>query len=1379
MIQRILLFFISVICINAVQAQTPVTPSLSHAESHPGMNAGLRTCAATTWSAGTSTQALASTAQSNDVEFLCANDIINVTHNGDQNLDASQDPIPATPAGICYVFYNCQPTVTGPDVTHIAGDPCTVNSPTPPYVSLVSSPDIDINGTGSFQNTGLLQNIFNSGNPLQLFFAPITVSEFHDPALNAPEFEAGGSSNDFCVNVNAADAFRVVYLNAITQTNVNNNAGNNCLASFEIAGGLSQYDALNGSTSNYTINIVKSDDASVTGTITSGAATHGSTVTFSVPEAGTYNVSVEDGKSCGATFSVDMTGCTPTTSVSATYAATNPTCTGADNGEIAVNITGGTAPYVISWQLQPAGTIQTTNTSNTSETISNLAPGTYGVTVTDNLNSTDNGSATLTEPAALGASLVNLTQPTCNGLSNGSMEVQVSLGGVVVAPDNTYSFQWSGTTQNTNSITNLTSGSYAVTVTNAAGCTATAATTLSQPAAISAPPIAGTDASCEGQANGLATINASGGTGTLTYAWNTTPAQTTATANNLAPATYIVTVTDASACTYVDSVTIGAATVLTATATATDISCNGANNGQINIQPTAQGVDNGNYSYAWSGNVSSSDNAMGLSAQTYTVTVTDGAQCTATAEATINEPSPINVIASATDESCNVGNDGTISTTVTGGTPLPDGTYNYTWDNNAITANLTGLSGNIYTVTVTDANSCTATTSATVNIPTGPTITGFSTTDVSCVTSTNGAITVNINQGSQAITSYAWSGGGSTSATNNNLSPGSYTVTITDAGGCTVSGTASIAAPPALVQTAAPVTTTPLCPGGGEGTITIGVGGGVPPYNYAWSNGSAGPAFSTLTNLVAGTYVPTITDANGCTLTLDPIEVSDPPAITATFQSVKPVSCFNGVPCDGEATILASGGLSSNYTFTWASGESSTGGSSTAIQLCQGNQNVTITDGYCTVVVEMGADSIPAPQPVTIGGIQTTDASCFGRTDGTATITPSGGAGEPYNIAWSNGQGGATATNLNPSLAYTVTITDNLGCRSIPFTVTVNEPDSLALNVVSASNISCNGENNGSIQVAPTGGNTGNFTYQWFPNTTDTTNVIANLSPGNYAVTVTDARGCTATASSSVIEPAALQFDYTQPKEPTCNGYSTVFAIDTVTGGAGSNYTYTVDGFNHLSTSQAASVFAGTYNVVVSDSLGCQVSDSITVTQPEPIVVELGADTIVVLGDSVLLVPTITPLGVWDSLVWTPSTGLSCTNCFSPMAAPVDDITYRLTVYDERGCFATDTKLVDINPSRKVYIPNIFTPNGDGKNDFFAPLIGTGVQNIDKVIIFDRWGELVYSAKDFVPDPTGNNGWNGYFKGKKAPIGVYIYIIEATFVDGVKLTYKGDVTLLN
>ena len=177
----------------------------------------------------------------------------------------------------------------------------------------------------------------------------------------------------------------------------------------------------------------------------------------------------------------------------------------------------------------------------------------------------------------------------------------------------------------------------------------------------------------------------------------------------------------------------------------------------------------------------------------------------------------------------------------------------------------------------------------------------------------------------------------------------------------------------------------------------------------------------------------------------------------------------------------------------------------------------------------------------------------------------------------------------------------------------------------------------------------------------------------------------------------------------------------------------------------------------------------------------VGADQEVNLGGSALIFGTASSSVGIDSIFWIESTGantLSCTDCFNPVASPLEDTFYELFVVDNNGCTASAELFVNVDSDRNVFIPNIFTPNGDGINDFFSPFTGIGVDTVMNFQIFDRWGEEVFAIQDFLPgDSEAAFGWNGTFRNEPASQGVYYYLIQVRFIDGVVLLFRGDVTL--
>jgi len=356
--------------------------------------------------------------------------------------------------------------------------------------------------------------------------------------------------------------------------------------------------------------------------------------------------------------------------------------------------------------------------------------------------------------------------------------------------------------------------------------------------------------SCFGGNNGTATASASGGSAPYTYLWSN--GQTSASLTGLAAGTYTVTVTDLKSCTKTSSTTITQPTVLVANTSSTDVSCFGGNNGTATASASGGTAP---YTYLWS-NGATTSTITGLPAAVYNVTVTDANDCTATATATVDQPDALSVAGSGTDVGCFGGTNGSATATPTGGTAQ----YTYLWSNGETTSAISGLTAAAYSVTVTDANDCTATATATVDQPTALSVSG-SGTDVSCFGGTNGTATA-MPTGGTAPYTYSWSNGETTS-TITGLPAAVYNVTVTDANDCT-STEEIILTEPITALNLEVNTVAESCIVGNDGSATVTANGGTGPYGYIWSNGQT---TQSATALMAGNYAVTVTDDNMCTNT--------------------------------------------------------------------------------------------------------------------------------------------------------------------------------------------------------------------------------------------------------------------------------------------------------------------------------------------------------------------------------------------------------------------------------------------------------------------------------------------------------------------------------
>jgi len=379
---------------------------------------------------------------------------------------------------------------------------------------------------------------------------------------------------------------------------------------------------------------------------------------------------------------------------------------------------------------------------------------------------------------------------------------------------------------------------------------------------------------------------------------------------------------------------------------------------------------------------------------------------------------------------------GAIDINVSGGTGT--GTYTYLWSNSATTEDISGLTAGAYTVTVTDGIGTTDTLQVTITQPTAVAPSGTH-TSVSCFGGTDGSIALTTTGGTGAYT-YSWSGPDSYTSTDEDpsgLAAGAYTVTVTDANSCTGTTTVTVTQPAAALAANISATTNVSCNGGSNGSATVSASGGTAPYTYDWPGTPTGDDTVTASGLAAGDYVVTVTDAKNCTTTAS-ATITEPDVLVASISAQTNVSC-NGLS-DGSATVTASDGTAP-YTYDWP-GTPAGDGTVTATGLAAGGYTVTVTDANnCTTTATA---TITQPDALSLGTSQG-NVSCRDGSNGTATVTPSGGT-TPYAYDWNGtptGDGTVTITGLTAG-AYTVTVTDDEGCTSSA-TVTITQPALLTI----------------------------------------------------------------------------------------------------------------------------------------------------------------------------------------------------------------------------------------------------------------------------------------------------------------------------------------------
>jgi gliding motility-associated-like protein len=860
------------------------------------------------------------------------------------------------------------------------------------------------------------------------------------------------------------------------------------------------------------------------------------------------------------TFGVPVT---PPT-IASPAAITNVACFGAATGAIDITVQGGSGNFTYLWSFQ----------GRTTQDITGIPAGNYSVTVTDvssGLSTT--GMFVVTQPSTALTVNAVLTQVACNGTNTGAINLSISGG----TPQ--YSIAWCcGLPANQTAVSNLAAGTYTVTITDNNGCMVTRTETITSPTALqistmtAAPIMNGND--------GSITIGATGGTPGYTFSW-TGPAgfggsmQPNLTGLNI-PGEYCLTVRDSRNCSTTRCVQLTEAIRLVSTQIVP--TCSGASTGSIAIE-----VQGGTapYTYTWNpGGVQGASRAN-LAAGNYAITVTDQAGGQRTFNFTVGTNPAISLNPNITNASGSITDtNGSIALSVTGGTPgftvlwSPGGATSTTVDN---------LAAGQYCVTVTDMIGCIVQDCYTVGFNPGPlVISNTEITPLTCPGDNDGSAIITLTGGLPPF-SVVYSDGftqtvNGLTINRTGLTQGTLTYTVTDAAGMTVNGSITIApGSPVTIGSLQLVHDTELP--GCSGSIQIDLVGGLPPYQLQWNTPNTGGTI--LSNLCAGTFVASVTDANGCVYVLPGIQVN-----TFTLNGLATAA---NCPADatGSFNLMVTGG-SSPYTFEWRNAAGSVVATTEDLTgVPAGTYTVRVTEGSGNVLdrtfVIASQSSLALDVDVT-SNYNGFDVSCHNATDGMLQATAFNGQGSiTYQWLLNGNPLSVTTSSLQNAAAgnYTLMVTDSLGCTATE-TLTVNAPQPVAV-TTNAILPACAGGNDGQIFAMATGGVSNlPFTFEWSNGAFGPR--ITFLRAGDYTVTVNDVNNCSTVATVTVENPPVMtvQLNTTAATEG-CNG--AMLAV--VTGGT-APYTYAWSTGVITTDPLLSDLCPGDYFVMVTDSRGCR-----------------------------------------------------------------------------------------------------------------------------------------------------------------------------------------------
>ncbi|MBR9921940.1 MAG: T9SS type B sorting domain-containing protein [Bacteroidetes bacterium] len=619
---------------------------------------------------------------------------------------------------------------------------------------------------------------------------------------------------------------------------------------------------------------------------------------------------------------------------------------------------------------------------------------------------------------------------------------------------------------------------------------------------------------------------------------------------------------------------------------------------------------------------------------------------------------------------------------------------------------------------------------------------------------------------------YQWSDGQMGAFANGLIGDDLYCLTVTDDLGCT--DDTCFVMPYSTVPI--PTITGDLldCFGDSDGVIDLSVENGQPPYDYNWENAdftlSGNGTIANegdlvqVPNLPAGDYSFTITD--GINDTIVSAAITQPAELVIALLDLEDASCFG--ECDGLLSVEGMGGVPP-YQFSWSNGS----GMADLTNLCAGDYTLTLTDANACEAIETYTINQPPEYIATI--TVNNQVSCFGGADASITVSTNG-SDAAYD--WDNGGDMATLNNL-PAGFYAVTVIGTDGCEATA-SVEVTEPAApVAVSVNVLQEISCFEAADGLVEAVVTGPGT-SFTYDWTSNAS-AGSTAGGYGPGSYSVTVTNEAGCSASANFMLDEPDEIQATFSTEAVTCLTAEDAgIINVESTSGGM-DPYMYSADGSVYTTETMIDGLTAGAYQLYVQDANGCVETFDFEIEGPPDLTVDLGPDQFITLGETINLSATATNN---NDLVYTwtiPGLSEECltASCDQIQLLPVDNVNILVSVLDTvNQCTAADEVFIEVSKIRNVYTPNAFSPNFDGINDVFTIYGGPIINQIKTLQVFDRYGAMVYQADSFKAGDE-SAGWNGMIRGRMGQSGIYVFMAEVEFIDGVTEIVKGDILLTN
>jgi gliding motility-associated-like protein len=1048
---------------------------------------------------------------------------------------------------------------------------------------------------------------------------------------------------------------------------------------------------------------------------------------------GTYFVAIADANGCAITATYTLVDPSP---IVASYTFTPPTCHGGTNASVDVTVSGGFAPYSYQWYSGPI-----------SQDLVNVPAGNDTLYIVDANNCPHSLPITVTQPDSLQLQF-NVTNIACFGTLTGAIDLTVTGG----TPG--YGFVWNNG-ETTEDIDTLNIGWYNVLVTDINGCQMYDSVQVTSPASPLALSITGTNVSCFNGTNGSINLTITGGVAPYQINWNN--GVTTEDQFNLTVGNYAVTVVDSNGCSANATITIsGPVGPLTMSQVVTQVQCFGQSTGSIDISVFGGAFP---YSYSWTLNngtlVATTQDLFNIPAGVYNLVITDFNGCSIQNAFSIVQPSSAAVISTNVQPVfCFGDSTGWINATVIGGA-LP---YSFAWSNGVNAEDLYNIPAGTYVLTVTDNIGCVTTASIAVNQPNAPLFSNAIVTNQSCYGLINASINANMTGGT-APYNLSWNTG-QTSAFIGPLVVGQYDLHVVDNLGCVLDTTFFITQPNPLLIPGTVVNV--ACHGDSSGYITALPNGGTAPYSYSWSNGQT----TQVDTLVpAGSYVVTVTDANGC-VDSALFNVAQPLAPITITANATAVGCFGA---NSGAIDLTVNGGTPGYTYLWSNNATSQDLQS----LTAGLYSVLVTDqNGCIDSLDVPVTQPQAPLMVMPN---ITNAPCFGQNGGSIDLNVAGGT-LPYSYFWNTGDTLQDLVGV-PAGQYTVVVSDSNNCTT-SLIINVTQPQSPVALILTPTQPSCFGYANGSISATASGG-VAPYTYAWSNGAQTPT--ISNLTSQDYIITVTDANGCILTDTLNLNQPDSLVAQFSIPDNFGCAPFQAQFINQSIgqyssvlwTLGNGqviftpdtAQYTFNQLGCFDLTltiTSQNGCIASTTTNSAV-----CVIQGPVAAFYSNPEQIDYYTGEIQFINNS---------YGVGNQYFWqfgdgSQSIQVNPFHYYAPQT--IADYDVMLVAVDTNGCVDTVIQQYIQREIIRLNVPNAFTAGDDGYNDGFRPVFSSpDLITRYQIDIFNRWGEIIFSSNNQY------DAWDGKYKGKPCQSGAYSWKIQYTDYLKTSKEAHGHVVLL-